>query len=79
MLNNEDLKWLESPVKSFIRNLDVINDPAERTVKLAQDFIKHGKSKEGDLQNEFLLVADHRKKVKGDKKGHMKKAELKNI
>ena len=60
--------------------MDIVNDPAERSVKLAQDFIKNNATIEDDLQNEYIVVAQHRKLVKGHKKhGRKDKPALKRM
>ena len=54
--------------KNFVLNLLCVNDPAERTIKLAQDLIADEK-KEDDLQAKFVDVAKHRQVIKGTSKG----------
>ena len=91
MMNLEDMVWLEKKVEDwesftsfqtfqkFVRELDSVNDPAERSVKLAQDFLKNNTTIEQDLQHEYIVVAQHRKVVKGNKSGRKDKAALKRM
>ena len=91
MMNLDDMLWLGEKVEDwesfssfqlfqkFVRDLDTVNDPAERTVKLAQDFLKSNTTIEQDLQHEYIVVAQHRKVVKGDKRGTKDKAALKRM
>ena len=91
MMNMEDMLWLGEKVEDwdsfssfklfqkFVRDLDSVNDPAERTVKLAQDFLKNNTTIEQDLQHEYIVVAQHRKVVKGNKSGRKDKAALKRM
>ena len=50
--------------KNFVLNLLCVNDPAQRTIKLAQDLIADEK-KEDDLQAKFDIVAKNRQVIKG--------------
>ena len=91
MVNMEDMMWLGEKVedwedfstfqmfKKFVNELETVNDPAERTVKLAQDFLKNNTTIEQDLQHEYIMVAQHRKIVKGNKAGRKDKAALKRM
>ena len=91
MMNLDDMLWLGEKVEDwesfgsfqqfqkFVRDLDTVNDPAERTVKLAQDFLKSNTTIEKDLQHEYIVVAQHRKVVKGDRRGTKDKAALKRM
>ena len=91
MMNIDDMEWIMEEVnswetfssfrkfKNFVKGLDCINDPAERTVKLAQDFIKDNTTVEQNLQNEYIVVAEHRKAVKGNKHGRKDKCSLKRM
>ena len=64
--------------EQFVTKLISVNDPAERTVKLAQDFISNVKD-ENYLQNKYLVVAEHRKVVKSTKSGKKTKSSLKRM
>ena len=64
--------------KNFVKNLSTVNDPAERSIKLAQDFIKDEQNEE-DLQAKYVVAAEHRKKVKGTKKERKSKNALKRM
>lgn len=71
--NSEENKWLEQPaskwneyanfrkMKESIENISVVNDPAERSVKLIEDFAC--KVTKDEKQRQYLLqcVEDHRK------------------
>ena len=63
---------------SFIKNLTYVNDPAERSIKLAQDIIGEEQNEE-DLQAKYVVVAEHRKKIKVTKKGRKIKDSLKRM
>ena len=71
--------WLTYPgyatFEKFVKNLEVVNDASERSVKLAQDFLKTSKD-ESKLQNNYLVVADVRNRLR-DKRGT--KASFKRI
>ena len=58
----------------FVRKLVVVNDCAERNIKLIQDFV-HGYHDEHMKQNLMLVARNHRKKVDTS----MKKSQLKKI
>ena len=62
-------------IKNFVLNLLCVNDPAERTIKLAQDLIADEK-KEDDLQAKFVVVAKHIQVIKGISKGKKTKDSL---
>ena len=91
MVNMEDMVWIGEKVedweafstfqmfKKFVNELETVNDPAKRTVKLAQDFLKNNTTIEQDLQHEYIMVAQHRKIVKGNKAGRKDKAALKRM
>ena len=64
--------------KNFVKNFTSVNDPAERSIKLAQDFIEEEQNEE-DLQAKYVVVAEHRKIVKGTKKGRKLKSALKRM
>ena len=64
--------------KNFIKNLTCVNDPAERSIKLAQDIIGEEQNEE-DLQAKYVVVAEHRKKIKVTKKGRKIKDSLKRM
>ena len=90
MLDIDRMMWLTMEVedwelqedfmvfKNFVKNLSTVNDPAERSIKLAQDFIKDEQNEE-DLQAKYVVAAEHRKKVKGTKKGRKSKNALKRM
>ena len=58
---------------SFIRNMTEVNDPAERSVKLAKDFIWRSHTEE-NLQHMFVVTSEHRKKFPTTNKGVMPKS-----
>ena len=90
MLDIDQMMWLTMEVedwenqqdfigfKDFVKNLTCVNDPAERSIKLAQDFIDDEQNEE-DLQAKYVVVSEHRKMVKGTKKGRKLKGELKRM
>ena len=47
--------------RKFVRGLTVVNDPAERVIKLIQDFVECSHDEEL-RQDTMLAVSDHRKK-----------------
>ena len=52
--------------KDFVKSLTVVNDPAERGVKLIQDFVNQTSDK--TLRQDLLLaVSDHREKNPANK------------
>ena len=61
--------------KNFILNLLCVNDPAERTIKLAPD-LRADEKKEDDLQAKFVAVAKYRQVIKGTSKGKKAKDSL---
>lgn len=73
-LDNSQLDWLQVPVKywdkmesykkieKFVVNLEVVNDCAERDVKLITDFKDMVEDKD-QLQCIFQVVEDHRQRV----------------
>ena len=63
--------------KEFVIKLNCVNDPAERTVRMAKDFLGSSRTEE-QLQDNYIVVADHRKRVKSTKQGKLSKAALKN-
>ena len=52
--------------KDFVKFLTVVNDPAERGVKLIQDFVNQT-SDENLRQDLILAVSDHRQKTPSNK------------
>ena len=63
--------------KEFVIKLNCVNDPAERTVRLAKYFLGSSGTEE-QLQDNYIMVADHRNRVKSTKQGKLSKAALKN-
>ena len=63
--------------KEFVIKLNCVNEPAERTVRLAKDFLGSSRTEE-QLQDNYIVVADHRKRLKSTKQGKLSKAALKN-
>ena len=55
--------------------MTVVNDPAERAVKLAKDFINRS-HKEDTVQLNFLVVSAHRKEFPTTKEGKMAKTTM---
>ena len=84
-LQKADLPWLKvepstwkysisyNKFKSFVCGQQVVNDPAERGVKLVQDFINSSYNAE-ERQNILIAVSESRKR----KGGKCTKKELKN-
>ena len=76
ILSAETIDWLVAPVVTWPGNtnfqdfsticeaLHVVNDIAERSIKLAQDFTKEGLMNESLLQNKFLAVSGNRKRIR---------------
>ena len=75
-MTEDELDWLEADVKSwssnpgykkfadFVKSLAVVNDSAERGVKLIQDFV--GSTSDESLRQDMMLaVSDHRIKKPG--------------
>lgn len=80
-----ETNWMSDPVNKWEQNSDfqtalkfvktakVVNDTAERGVKLMQDFSKSVTKSESDKQNLLQNVESHRKKMPNFKKSSMKK------
>ena len=70
-LEKEVMSWNDDPdyraFQTYIKNIDVVNDRAERGVKLIQDFVKSSRN-ENDLQD-LLLVVD----IEQSKMSHLNK------
>ena len=74
-IGKEEVKtWLEADVSTnmsyqkfvqFMKNLETVNDCAERNVKLIQDYVMASKS-EDQRQNVMLVARENRKKLKKD-------------
>ena len=64
-----------SVARDFFSSLTVVNDPAERGVKLVQDFV-NSTTDEALRQDMMIAVLDHRKKVTGK---NMTKKSLSNM
>ena len=83
LLKLEDLTWLEAPVESwssfpsfirardFIDQLQVVNDGAERGIKLMQELIDRTHD-ETELQHLAQCVSHHRKLIGHTKKDYKK-------
>ena len=74
MLLNSELWPLMTPFKQFqefIHNIDVVNDSAERNIKLLQDFVTSSNIEEL-RQDLFLSIEYKRKDVKGKRKSSNK-------
>ena len=73
-LQKHPIMWEEDPdfqlFASFVWTMTVVNDPAERTVKLAKDFIDRSPNEE-TLQNNFLVVSQHRQEFPTTSGGKM--------
>ena len=82
--------WMEEPVDSweeyeayrelnfFVNNLCIVNDPAERMVKLATDRISTVRSEEA-FQETILTVEEMRRLAEGFKRGTFTKEQLSNV
>ena len=81
-LNMDVVKWVESQhynkFAEFVRGLMVVNDPSERSVQLAKQFVMRSRS-EDFLQENYVSVTEHRKKFVSDKSGKMSKSVLKTL
>lgn len=90
LLDFDGLAWLSSPVdtwtesaeyiklEAFISSLSVVNDSAERTVKLMQDVMKDGMRDEVSLQHKFVAVKESRKRLPSNRKGVILKSSFKS-
>ena len=71
--------WKDDPnfcsFASFVRCMTVVNDPAERAVKLAKDFIDRSHNEE-TLQQNYVVVSEHRKMFPTTQTGKMKKSTM---
>ena len=71
--------WEDDPnfcsFASFVRCMTVVNDPAERAVKLAKDFIDRSHNEE-TLQQNYVVVLEHRKMFPTTQTGKMKKSTM---
>ena len=84
-IKNNDTDWLRLPpsvwhlitpfkkFQNFIKNLPVVNDAAERNVKLIQDFVDS--STDEELRQDLLLAVGMKRKA-GRSKGTTKKRKL---
>ena len=84
-IKNNDTDWLRLPpsvwhlitpfkkFQNFIKNLPVVNDAAERNVKLIQDFVDS--STDEELRQDLLLAVGMKRKA-GRPKGTTKKRKL---
>ena len=82
--------WMEEPVDSweeyesyrkvnfFVKNLCIVNDPAERMVKLATDRISTVRSEEA-FQETILTVEEMRRLAEDFKRGTFTKEQLSNV
>ena len=71
-MSSEDMEWLQEDAStwilretyrtfvSFTKGLQVVNDPAERGIKIIEDFI-HVSKDEALRQDLILAVSEHRK------------------
>lgn len=70
-------KWEENSdyqtALKFIKNAKVVNDAAERGVKIMQDFSKSTTKNKGDKQDLLQSIVSHRKKMPNFKKSSMTK------
>ena len=68
-------EWEESPdyltLKTYIENLKVVNDTAERGIKLWSDFIGILTSNEAKRQDIVQVVEEHRGKIKARNKANI--------
>ena len=65
-------------LEAFISSLSVVNDSAERTVKLMQDVMKDGMRDEVSLQHKFVAVKESRKRLPSNRKGVILKSSFKS-
>ena len=89
ILSSETIDWLVAPVETWLdfknfqefyticHDIHVVNDVAERSIKLAQDFSKEGLMNENLLQNKFLAVSGNRKRLRASSSGVLDKMTLK--
>ena len=78
-LSDSDMEWLELDpdewelatgyrrFRDFVRNLTIVNDPAERGVGLVKQYIASFQN-EASCQDNLLVVAKHRNTVKKNSK-----------
>ena len=91
LLDLQGLAWLAAPLvtwpeyaefkkfESFVTNLSVVNDSAERSVKLMQDCMQENMTDEAGLQNKFVAVTNSRKRLPSTRKGVIKKSTFKSV
>ena len=61
--------------EEFVSGLTVVNDPAERGIKLVEDFV--GRTRNESLRQDlFLAISQHRKEFKSDR---LDKESLKKV
>ena len=65
-------------LQHFVDNLEVVNDPAERTVQLAQDRISTVRNEEA-FQQVVLTVDEMRRLSEGFKRNNFTKTELMSV
>ena len=61
--------------ETFVKGMSVVNDPAERSIKLTQDFISRFHDEQA-LQNNLLVVDEHRMDFSSDTSGKMARRTL---
>ena len=72
-MTDDDVKWLKTDIsawpedggfvrfKDFVHSLTVVNDPAERSIKLVQEFVNTCQDEE--LRQDLMLAVSENRKV----------------